>query len=589
MLETLADTSSEPITVRGKDGRFLLVNTAAASLFSRLASEIIGKHIADFFPPEQAAQISEDDARVMASGVIENVETKATLPSGTQIFRSRRTPLYDAQGDVFGVLSLAIPITAEKSERSSRAHLANLTEMVSDAILPLSLDDQVTECNSEAQRLWGYSREELIGKSWWDFVPSEFHAEERLALERTKNGEVVPPYEVIRKRKNGSRIDVLVTNRLIRDSEGQPRGVYKIVRDLTDQRRAESQRETFFEASRDLLSISSTDGFFKQVNSSFRATLGYSSEELLGQPFVDFIHPEDIASTFAEVAKLASGLPSILFENRYRCNDGSYKWLSWNGTPDPETGLLYAVARDVTQQKLAEQELRRLASDLERSNRELETFASIASHDLQEPLRKIRTFVDRLRSKLGSSLEGEALGYFDRLDSAASRMQELIENILTYSRVTTKAKPFSKIDLNEVLRDVLRDLDLQIERAKGTVSVSPLPTVLADATQMQQLFQNLIVNALKFARPEIPATIRVSWRDDELWIEDDGVGFEQQYAERIFGIFQRLHGRLEYPGTGIGLAICRKVVERHGWTIAASGTPGVGATFRIKFQPWQEK
>jgi light-regulated signal transduction histidine kinase (bacteriophytochrome) len=252
------------------------------------------------------------------------------------------------------------------------------------------------------------------------------------------------------------------------------------------------------------------------------------------------------------------------------------------------------VTRDFSARKKSEDavreagiKLRSYATRLERSNRELETFASVASHDLQEPLRKIRAFGDRLASKYGAQLKPEARDYLERMCGAAARMQALIENLLTLSRVTTKAQPFVAVDLGSVARDVLSDLESRIAQTGGRVEVGELPSLVADATQMHQLFQNLLVNAMKFHRAGVPPVVQVSARalpDSErfeLEVKDNGIGFEPQYAERIFGMFQRLHGRSEFEGTGIGLAICRKIVERHDGTVVASGVPGEGALFTV--------
>jgi PAS domain S-box-containing protein len=248
----------------------------------------------------------------------------------------------------------------------------------------------------------------------------------------------------------------------------------------------------------------------------------------------------------------------------------------------------------IERHRMAE-DLAGVARRLESSNRELREFAYAASHDLQEPLRKITTFGDRLRERSGGALDDTGLDYLTRMQNAASRMQKLIESLLLYSRVTTKAEPFTTVDLGQVVREVLSDLEVRVESTGAVVEAADLPAVHADPLQMRQLFQNLLGNALKFRRPEVAPVIRVlaqpgsagdapaegdvSRRWWELRVVDNGIGFDPKYAEKIFGVFQRLHGRSEYEGTGVGLAICRKIVERHGGTITALSAPGEGATF----------
>jgi light-regulated signal transduction histidine kinase (bacteriophytochrome) len=248
--------------------------------------------------------------------------------------------------------------------------------------------------------------------------------------------------------------------------------------------------------------------------------------------------------------------------------------------------ILFKLDRSITRQKQVEEDLKIYADKLKRSNRELSDFAHVASHDLQEPLRKVTAFGDRLQAKFGDALGDQGKDYLARMQSAASRMQRLIEGLLSFSRVTTKAKPFEPVDLNKVTTDVLSDLEVRIQESGGRVDVSSLPTLSADPLQMRQLFQNLISNALKFHKDDQQPVITVSAAEQagtsfQITIEDNGIGFDEQYAERIFGVFQRLHGRQEYEGSGIGLSVCRRIVERHGGSIEARGTPGEGATFRI--------
>ncbi len=252
-----------------------------------------------------------------------------------------------------------------------------------------------------------------------------------------------------------------------------------------------------------------------------------------------------------------------------------------------------ATYQDITELERHEENLRSYTRKLEISNRELQDFAYVASHDLQEPLRKIETFGSRLQSKFSEHLPDDARDYIERMQNASSRMRRLIEDLLSYSRVTTKANPFVAIDLPEVIEGVLSDLQIRLEETGGEVRVGELPRIEADPSQMRQLFQNLIGNALKFSRREAPPVITVSARlepgvpgepDDRrcrLVVEDNGIGFDNKYRDQIFTIFQRLHGRTEYEGTGVGLAICRKIVERHGGTIEAEGRPGEGARFIV--------
>ncbi len=243
-------------------------------------------------------------------------------------------------------------------------------------------------------------------------------------------------------------------------------------------------------------------------------------------------------------------------------------------------------------------ELQQLNIELQRSNQELQDFAYVASHDLQEPLRKIQAFGNLLQEEYGSLL-GDGQTYLDRMRNAASRMQILINDLLTFSRITTKALPFSLVDLNMIAHEVVLDLEVRVRSTQGTVEIAALPTIQADPLQMRQLLQNLIGNALKFHKPDTPPHVHVSAQILSepspkgthclLTVKDNGIGFDEKYLDRIFTVFQRLHGRGVYEGTGIGLAVVRKIVERHGGTVTAHSTVGQGATFLVTLPVQQSK
>jgi PAS domain S-box-containing protein len=270
--------------------------------------------------------------------------------------------------------------------------------------------------------------------------------------------------------------------------------------------------------------------------------------------------------------------------------------------PDGSVRLILLAFEDVTARRRLERALHLAMTELERSNQELEGFASIASHDLQEPLRKIRAFGERLEAICEGRLPEKGRDYLARMTAAAARMQTLINSVLSLARVSPRAEAWRHIDLGTVVSEVLADLEETLARTGGHVDVGPLPSLPADATEMRQLFQNLIVNALKFrgeappliritatprdeGRAGLPAAVRASW---QIVVADNGIGFDRKYAERIFKPFERLHGRDAYEGTGIGLALCRRIVQRHGGTISADGAPGAGARLTIHMPALQK-
>jgi light-regulated signal transduction histidine kinase (bacteriophytochrome) len=268
-----------------------------------------------------------------------------------------------------------------------------------------------------------------------------------------------------------------------------------------------------------------------------------------------------------------------------------------------------SVVRDITGRKHMEEELRksrdelelrvkertsdlnRYMAKLEQSNQALQDFAFIAAHDMKEPLRKVISFGNMLRQKSGESLGQPGNDYLNRMLNATERMQSLLAGLLDYSQVATASEPFKEVDLSHLIGEVLSDLEVRILKSGGKVDVGDLPVILADPTQMRQLFQNLIGNALKFHKPGVKPMVwvrSISNTDSgcQIIVEDNGIGFEEQHIERIFAPFLRLHDRSsQYEGTGMGLAICKKIVERHGGTITAKSSPGQGATFIITLPP----
>jgi signal transduction histidine kinase len=252
---------------------------------------------------------------------------------------------------------------------------------------------------------------------------------------------------------------------------------------------------------------------------------------------------------------------------------------------------------EIAERNRAEKYMLEFAEKLESSNKELQEFAHIASHDLQEPLRKVMSFGDRLKNKYADVLGDQGRDYLERMQNAAKRMQNLIQGLLMFSRVSSKAQPYEQVDLSEITREVISDLEIRIEELGGKVEVENMPVLKADALQMRQLFQNLIGNALKFHKEDEAPIVRVtsvpagkdgveeegtqSSKFHKIIFEDNGIGFEEKYADRIFGMFQRLHGRTEYEGTGIGLSVCKKIVDRHGGKIETKSSPGNGTKFII--------
>ena len=320
-------------------------------------------------------------------------------------------------------------------------------------------------------------------------------------------------------------------------------------------------------------------------------------EELVGRP-----ESNVFAGFQTDLPDGGGGQPAEIVATRH---DGSTFVAEYVRSPLTENGRNIGeviLFKDISERKLAEEALTEKAVELARSNAELEQFAFVASHDLQEPLRKIQAFGDRLKIKCDEAGLDTGRDYLERMQNAASRMRRLIDDLLTFSRVISRTEPFATVNLTTVVKEVLGDLEVCIERNGAKVEAGELPTIEADAVQVRQLLQNLIGNALKFQPPDGKPLVRIHGRlvastDPatapeeycELVVQDNGIGFDEKYLDRIFAVFQRLHGRQEYEGTGIGLAVCRRIVDRHGGRITAQSKPGEGATFIVQLPVRQLK
>jgi PAS domain S-box-containing protein len=319
-----------------------------------------------------------------------------------------------------------------------------------------------------------------------------------------------------------------------------------------------------------------------KANSSLCAMLGYSNGQLTSRPFLDMTHAEDARGAGDRLRRLCSGeIVRLKCVNRYLRKDGTWFWASLTAAlirgADGQALHAIAVMDDVTSRKRTE-------ANLIRSNADLELYASIASHDLQEPVRKVITYGEML-AQMSADWPAEALGVLAKSQSAAFRMRELIEDLLQYARLNATERVSAPVDLNVVVREVLSDLELSIAERSGRVEAGDLPIVEGDALQMRLLLQNLISNAVKFTAPGQPPEVAVSAEllgtDVRLQVRDKGIGFDEKFTDRIFRPFQRLCDKNLYEGSGIGLAICKTVVQRHGGSITAASAPGKGSSFTV--------
>lgn len=527
--------------------------------------------------------------------------------------------------------------------------LTTLLEGLPIGVYRTSPDGRVLTANPSLLRMLGYaSLAELSSRDLnQEFEPEYLRPEFRQMLER--DGEVIG-LESAWRRKDGSSFYARENARAVRDESGCVLYFEGTVEDVTSRRRVEEECRALLEIVQGLNATYDLEELFSLIHRAVGRVL-YAENFLIAlyNPETGFLHFEffvDKHDPTPPPRPLGKGLSGYVINNdlplllsredqRQMVEKGTVEGVvgtfsaSWLGaplrTPSGAIGVLVvqhyeeenayaegdvefltsvagqvAVAIERRRGEVAlrrsEAELKKFAAKLEASNRELQDFASVASHDLQEPLRKIQAFGDRLKTKHGEALGDGGRDYLERMQNAAGRMQTLINDLLTFSRVTTKAQPFVKVDLAEVAAGVVSDLEARVERSGGRVETGEMLTLDADPLQMRQLLQNLIGNALKFHKPDEPPLVSV-WCERaaaggvneeptggdlcRLYVADNGIGFDEKYLDRIFTVFQRLHGRHQYEGTGVGLAVCRRIAERHGGSITAASEPGRGSTFIV--------
>ncbi|WP_347160032.1 sensor histidine kinase [Pontibacter chitinilyticus] len=492
----------------------------------------------------------------------------------------------------------------------NKSRLKAIIDTAIDGIITIDSHGIIETVNPAAAKIFGYEPEEVLGRNISMLMPEPDRSQHDQYIEnylRTGHAQIIGKgREVMGKKKDGTVFPFLLS---ISEVQLPDKLIFTgIVHDITELkkteaalRESENKINSIIQAAVDGIITINMRGIIEMVNPSAAKLFGYDATELLGKS-INVLMPEPDRSLHDgymhhyEVTgeKRIIGIGREVTGKR---KDGSVFpfYLSISEVQLADRKVYTGFVHDITKQKLDEERLRRYAAELERSNRELQDFAYVSSHDLQEPLRKIQAFGDRLLTKEYDHLSEQGKDYVDRMLNAASRMQNLINDLLDFSRVTSKSKAFVKVSLDEILSEVISDLEVSIEQTGAEIIRSPLPDIEAEPTQMRQLFQNLLSNAIKFRKPNESPIINIYAKNlqrkahltatpgdevTEIYIEDNGIGFDEKYLDRIFNIFQRLEGQ-KYEGSGIGLAVCRKIAIRHGGDITATSQPGVGTRFII--------
>lgn len=640
------------IILLDRNGTILSWNKGAERIKGYAPAEIVGQSFKLFYSKEDKERKLPDTllAKTLSEGRIAH-EGWRIKKDGTRFWAHvTLTALHDDNGEVINVLKLTRDLTdrkvsedliynyieelklkKEQLERSEERYHKMISEVKDYAIILLDKDGTVLDWNEGARRLKGYDAPEIVGKSFTFFYPYEDKLSglpHTLLAKAVSDGAVT--HEGWRVRKDGSRFWANVTITSLHSSDGEVIGFSKVTKDLTEKKALDDQVNNFTEkllkANQELrrseeryhkmiaevkdyaIILLDRDGKIQNWNAGATLLKGYTSEEIIGKSFTHFYTPEDLERGLPEILlKKAAQEGRVIDEGWRQRKDGMRFWASVVITAlHEENGGIMGfskVTRDLTERKATEDSLRATAREMENKNKKLEvlnealsSFAYVVSHDLKEPLRKIRIFSAFQRDPSKSPDDIKQLSL--KIEESAERMQSLMEGLLNYAELSNET-PFERVNLNEVVDGVLNDLELVVKEKEAQIEVASLPTFQGVRYQLHQLFLNLISNALKFSREGVRPMIIVDCKESQevaiennslesknywkITVSDNGRGFPQEHAKKIFEVFYRLHAKNEFGGSGIGLAVVKKVMLNHFGHVEASSEPDKGSAFSLYF------
>jgi len=612
--QAIFENSMDAIGV-SKNGIHVLVNPAYLRMFGySQAADVVGRPVLECVASSQHDVIRERiQRRAVGDEAPTHYETRGLRSDGSEFDLEVDVSSYKLKGEIYTLVILRDVTARRRAEqllRDSEALKGAILESALDSIIAMDHEGRVVEWNPAAERTFGYRRGEVIGREMSELiVPPALRERHRQGLARcldTGEGSVLGRrVEMTAMRADGEEFPVeLAISRIPRDG---PPTFTGYVRDVTERKRAEelrNQMAAIVESSSDAIFSKALDGVIVSWNAGAERVFGYSAREIIGRPVTLLIPPDRLDEESSILERLTSGERIEHYETVRLRKDGSGIDVSLTISPirDSAGRVIGAskIARDITERKRAEEEIRKLNTDLEQRviertaqleaiNKELESFTYSVSHDLRAPLRAMQGLATALEEDYRECLDDAGRDYARRIVAAAGRMEALIQDLLAYSRLSRTDLEFKPVALDSVVSDVRLQLEADLKERNALLSVrTPLPTVEGHRPTLVQIVGNLVSNGAKFVAPGVTPQVTL-WAEDRgplvrLWVEDNGIGIPSEYHERIFHIFDRLHGVETYPGTGIGLAIVQKGVERLGGTVGVESAEGHGSRFWVEFK-----
>jgi len=578
-------------------GQILSWNAGAERIKGYTSDQIIGHNFSRFFPPEDIERgRPEEVLRIAAASGRYEEQSMRVRKDGTRFLGNVTfTALRDSAGTLRGFSEFSHDLSESKE---SGAKYQALLEAAPDAMVVVNQAGEIVLVNVQAEKRFGYRRDELVGQKVKNVIPEGFA--ERLIADGARSAaealaqQIGTGIELIARRKDGSEFPIEIMLSPLESAEGIL--VTAAIRDISVRKEAEThlaqmegKYRGLLEAAPDAMVVVNAAGEIVLLNVQAEKQFGYSRNELVGQQVKNIV-PEGFAERLiadgtrsaaeALAQQIGTGIELIA-----RRKDGSEFPIEIMLSPleSAEGILVTAAIRDISVRKEAETHLVKTVRELKRSNDELQQFAYVSSHDLQEPLRMVASYTQLLGKRYKGRLDSDADEFITFAVDGCNRMQGLIQDLLAYSRAGTHAKELCEVSGEDALQGALTNLRITLEQSGAVVTHDSLPALMTDETQLTQVFQNLVGNAIKYRSTEVPRVhVSATKNGDNEWtfsVRDNGLGIAPQYFERIFILFQRLHGRNEFEGTGIGLAICKKVVERLGGRIWVESQPEKGSTF----------